>query len=163
MKENFDPISGMPTDVLLNGKWFDAPVEETPRVGATEVWNYINLTVDAHPMHMHLVQFKIVKRQPLNVAGYTTAWQNYLANLGPKPVLANFLLNKGTTGPAPEEMGWKDTAKAYPGEVLQVAAKFDLPTSLPLGPVFNSSNEYVYHCHILEHEENEMMRPFTVG
>jgi spore coat protein A len=162
MKETMDPATGAPTDVLLNGKWFNDPQyptpDETPKVGDTEVWQFINLTVDAHPMHLHLVKFQVVNRQPFNAAAYTTAWLAWVAagrNPATKPVLANYFTAPAVP-PLPEEMGWKDTAKSYPGEILRVIAKFDLPplTTLPA--------EYVYHCHILEHEENEMMRPFQV-
>ena len=150
MKETMDMITGVPTDVRLNGKWFDEPVDENPRVGDTEIWQFVNLTVDAHPMHMHLVQFQVYDRQPFNAALYAADWMAGIA--GP---VGNYV-----TGPAvpppPEEMGWKDTVKSMPGEITRVIAKFDVPplTVLPA--------EYVYHCHILEHEENEMMRPFMV-
>jgi spore coat protein A len=112
---------------------------------------------------MHLVKFQVYNRQPFNAKAYTTAWLAYKAGAGPKPVLANFF-----TGPAvlppPDEMGWKDTAKAYPGEVLRVIAKFEIPAANAsiTGSGTTLPAEYVYHCHILEHEENEMMRPFVV-
>jgi len=76
-------------------------------------------------------------------------------NPATKPVLANYFTGPPVP-PPPEEKGWKDTAKSYPGEILRVIAKFDLP------PLTTPPAEYVYHCHILEHEENEMMRPFQV-
>jgi spore coat protein A len=68
----------------------------------------------------------------------------------------NYLLGAAIP-PLPEEWGWKDTVKSYPGQVTRVVAKFDLP------PGVVPPAEYVYHCHILEHEENEMMRPFVVS
>jgi spore coat protein A, manganese oxidase len=167
MKEDVDPVTGLPIDMKLNGKWFDdLPLDETPMVNDTEIWQFINLTVDAHPMHMHLVKFQVSDRQPFNAKAYTAAWNAFQATppLGPRPVLANFF-----TGPAvpppPEERGWKDTAKAYPGEILRVIAKFEVQNSdipnIP-GTAAALPAEYVYHCHILEHEENEMMRPFAV-
>jgi spore coat protein A len=151
MKETMDMMTGVPTDVRLNGKWFDDPgMDESPRVGDTEIWQFVNLTVDAHPMHMHLVQFQVYDRQPFNAALFDA------------DRMAGIILPVGNyvTGPAvpppPEEMGWKDTVKSMPGAITRVIAKFDVPplTTLPA--------EYVYHCHILEHEENEMMRPFVV-
>ncbi|MFZ3062858.1 MAG: multicopper oxidase domain-containing protein [Actinomycetota bacterium] len=154
LQENVDPITGNPIEALLNGKYFNAPVEETPKVGDTEVWQFINITGDAHPMHTHLVMFQVLNRQPLNAKAYDAAWRAYLAG-GSKPILANYLVGPPVP-PPPEESGWKDTAKAYPGEVLQVVAKFDLP------PGVTAPADYVYHCHILEHEENEMMRPYQV-
>jgi len=154
MKETMDPVTGVPTDVRLNGKWFDdrdfPDIDETPKVGDTEIWQFVNLTVDAHPMHMHLVQFQVYDRQPFNAALYAADWM-----AGRALPMINYV-----TGPAvpppPEEMGWKDTVKAMPGEITRVIAKFDLPTGA------STPAEYVYHCHILEHEENEMMRPFQV-
>jgi spore coat protein A, manganese oxidase len=162
LKEDVDPVTGLPIDMRLNGKWFDDPIvpgeDETPRVGDTEIWQFINLTVDAHPMHMHLVKFQVFDRQPFNVKAYDAAWLSWVSlgrNPATKPVLSTYF-----TGPAvpplPEEMGWKDTAKAYPGEILRVITTFDLPAGVT-PPV-----QYVYHCHILEHEENEMMRAFAV-
>jgi spore coat protein A len=158
MKEDADPDVGAPTDVKLNGKWFDEPADELPQVNTTEVWQFINLTEDAHPMHVHLVRFQIVDRQPFDSEAYDAAHDAWVAagqNPSAKPVLSDYV-TAPPVQPAPEESGWKDTAKSYPGEILRVIAKFEVPegTSLPA--------EYVYHCHILEHEENEMMRPFIV-
>jgi spore coat protein A, manganese oxidase len=157
MKENMDMATGIPIEVLLNGKMFNEMdeadnmiIDETPKVGDTEIWQFVNLTVDAHPMHMHLVQFQVYDRQPFNAAQFDADRMAGIARS-----VGNYV-----TGPAvlppPEEMGWKDTVKSMPGEITRVIAKFDVPagTALPA--------EYVYHCHILEHEENEMMRPFLV-
>jgi spore coat protein A, manganese oxidase len=161
MKETFDPATGVPTDVKLNGQWYDeagVPIDETPKLNDNEIWQFINLTVDAHPMHLHLVKFQVVDRLPFNVAAYTTAWLAWVAagrNPATKPVLTTFVIGPAIL-PPPEEMGWKDTVKAYPGQITRIIATFEVPpgTTLPA--------EYVYHCHILEHEENEMMRPFAV-
>jgi spore coat protein A len=149
--------NGNPLAVQLNGKGFEDPVMETPQVGATEVWQFINITGDAHPMHVHLVQFQIVNRQPFDVEGYTTAFEIWLDNggTGAVPDVAPFLTGTATA-PDPNETGFKDTAKAYPGQVLRIVARFDVPPSTLLPA------EYVYHCHILEHEDNEMMRPYQV-
>jgi spore coat protein A, manganese oxidase len=167
MKEDVDPATGLPIDMKLNGKWFDdTPIDETPKVGDTEIWQFINLTVDAHPMHMHLVKFQVYNRQPFDVKAYTAAWLLFQVGTGPRPVLANYLVAGPPVPPLPEEMGWKDTAKAYPGEILRVIATFDLPAEASgitgSGTPTSTTAEYVYHCHILEHEENEMMRPFQV-
>lgn len=158
MKETFDPLSGMPTEVKLNELWFADPVEETPASGSTEIWQFINLTVDAHPMHLHLVKFQVLNRQAFNSVLYSAdylAWVAAGRNPSTKPVLSNYLTGLPLP-PAPEESGWKDTVKAYPGQITRVIMTFDLPagTATPA--------EYVYHCHILEHEENEMMRPMQV-
>jgi spore coat protein A, manganese oxidase len=104
-------------------RWMDAATE-TPAPGATEVWNIHNFTEDAHPIHLHLVQFEIVGRQD--------------ADGNPRP-------------PEAWETGTKDTVIAYPAEVTQVKATFD------------REGLFVWHCHIVEHEDNEMMRPLVVG
>jgi spore coat protein A, manganese oxidase len=180
MKETAAPTGAgnqvAPTDMKLNGWWFDEPIggtganknnlliEESPRLNDVETWQYINLTVDAHPMHSHLVKFKVVKRNTFNVAAFTTAWNAYI--LGgrntAKPTLATAGLPLGPDiMPTGDEAGWKDTAKAYPGQVLTVQAKYEIPPGVTID-ANHPPAEYVYHCHILEHEENEMMRPFVV-
>jgi FtsP/CotA-like multicopper oxidase with cupredoxin domain len=109
--------------------WKD-PITEIPELGATETWEFFNLTVDGHPIHIHLVGYEIINRQLFDPVS--------LAPIGqPIPPLAN-------------ELGRKDTVLAYPGEVTRVKATFDLP------------GLYVWHCHIVEHEDNEMMRSFFV-
>ncbi len=175
LKEQLETCSlgQIPLRVLLNNKYFRDPTEETPAQNTTEVWQYINLTPDAHPMHMHLVKFQVVSRQFFNYSAYNTAWQAWLLDpvANPKPVLSSYLFGRPQK-PANEERGFKDTAKAFPGQVLRVIARFDIPPgSLPLNqyatngavnlPEWNYYN-YVHHCHIIEHEDNEMMRPFGV-
>ncbi|WP_335933240.1 multicopper oxidase family protein [Streptomyces sp. PTD5-9] len=103
---------------------WDDPVTENPALGATEIWEMHNFTADAHPIHVHEVQFQIVDRR---------------RNGHP------------ARPPEPWEHGFKDTAVVYPGGVTRLKATFDRP------------GRYVWHCHMLEHEDNEMMRPFTVG
>ena len=153
-----------PTDMRLNGWWFDQPIssvnpnlliEESPQVNTVETWEYINLTVDAHPMHSHLVKFQVVNRQAFDVAAFTAAWLAWVAGgrVGAPPVPT---LLGAPLLPLGDELGWKDTAKAYPGQILRLRALYELP------PLTVMPAEYVYHCHILEHEENEMMRPFAV-
>ena len=135
MEEMMDSL-GNPVMIMLNGKSFMDPVTELPRLNDMEVWRWINTTEDVHPMHMHLVQFQVVDRQPFD--------------------MDTFMLTRRIvfTGPAvpPElgEVGWMDTQNAPPGYVTRTIARF------------NRLGDYVYHCHILAHEENEMMRPFRV-
>jgi spore coat protein A len=165
LKENADEADN-PLEVLLNGYHFADPVTDFVKAGTTETWDWINLTGDAHPMHVHLVSFQVLGRQPFDCEGYDEAWQAYLASgRDPelKPVLKNFLTGK-LVPPDPEEMGYKDTVKAYPGYVTKIRAKFDLPATsiLDFDPKTRSFGDWVYHCHILEHEENDMMRPFRI-
>jgi spore coat protein A len=116
--------TGQPTPLL----WAD-PITENPAVGGVEQWEIYNVTEDAHPIHIHLVQFEVVGREVIG-GGTSVA---------------------GSNGPLPWETGFKDTVIAYPGEVTRVKARFDYP------------GFYVWHCHIVEHEDNEMMRPYHVG
>ena len=156
----------VPSEVLLNGHNFMDPTTDYVKAGTTETWRWINLTVDAHPMHPHLVAVQVVNRQLIDVPGYTTAWDAYLASgRDPllKPHLRDYLVGSPIP-PAPEEMGYKDTVKAYPGMVTRTRAKFTLPATSLLDYDWKtrSYGSWVYHCHILEHEENDMMRPFVV-
>src|SRR6266496_1470880 len=139
----------------LNGVHFsEGPTTETPKVGTVEDWVYINMTGDTHPMHTHLVTFQVVGRTPFDVEAYEEA------NEGPHGVPGGIDPTPYATGPmvpaAPEERGFKDTVKANPGQFTTIRAKFDLPTGV------TSPQDYVHHCHIVEHEDNDMMRPFTV-
>jgi spore coat protein A len=110
---------------------------ELPALGSVETWELYNFTADAHPIHIHLVQFEIVDRQALEVDDEGMAVSP--ARLAGPP-----------RGPEPWETGRKDTIVVYPGEVARVRARFDV------------EGLFVWHCHILEHEDNEMMRPFRV-
>jgi FtsP/CotA-like multicopper oxidase with cupredoxin domain len=109
--------------------WAD-PIEQNPALGDTETWEMWNWSADAHPIHLHLVKFKVVNREAFD------------------PVDGTLL---GERDPEATEAGWKDTVIAYPGEVTRVNATFDIP------------GLYVWHCHIVEHEDNEMMVPYCVG
>lgn len=118
-------------------RWDDA-ITETPRLGSTEVWAVINASPDAHPIHLHLVHFRILDRQRFDVSAFVPGQPGTLRLLGER------------VPPGPGEAGWKDTAVMNPGEVTRVVARFDRP------------GLYVWHCHILEHEDHEMMRPYRV-
>jgi spore coat protein A len=143
-------------ELTLNGVGFDdAPATETPRVGSVEDWYFINLTGDTHPMHVHLFMFQVVGRVPFDVDAYIAAagqrQDGVPGGTSPWPY---------ATGPMipadPTERGYKDTVKANPGTFTIVRGRFDLPSGV------TAPQTYVYHCHILEHEDNDMMRPFTV-
>ena len=133
-----------PIEGLINSHWMD-PVTESPRAGATEIWRIINTTGDAHPIHVHLVEFQILDRQPFDVNQYPA----HLTFTGPR-----------VQPPPNERRAAKDVVQAFPGEVTRLIAKFDLPsgTRVDRGQRFR----YVLHCHILEHEDNDMMRPYDV-
>jgi spore coat protein A len=120
-----------------------------------EDWVYINLTADTHPMHTHLVTVQVIGRTPFDADAYQAAYGG--VNGG---VPGGIDPNPFATGPMepadPTERGFKDTVKVNPGYFTTVRAKYDLPTGV------TTPQTYVYHCHILEHEDNDMMRPFTV-
>ncbi len=141
------PSDGYTQMGMLDGKHWDDPVTEDPRAGSIEVWSLANTTGDVHPMHLHLVRFQVLNRQPFDVRGFlTTGKLRFSGN--PMPPESN------------ERPGWKDTVKSYPGFVTRVIQKFDLPPGTPVTP--GQRFRYVWHCHILEHEDNEMMRPYDV-
>jgi spore coat protein A len=157
LEEELDQ-SGAPVRLLLNGMRFeDRPVTERPKLGDSEQWQLINLSADTHPIHLHLVQFKVQSRQRLDVAGYQQALDEARAAAG-GPVNANGqLVNpdpapflQGAAPVSANERGPKDTVRANPNEVTFIKAKFDI------------AGKYVWHCHILEHEDNDMMRPYDV-
>jgi FtsP/CotA-like multicopper oxidase with cupredoxin domain len=126
-----------PAGVWTQRKWME-PVTENPAVGVTEVWEFYNTTGDAHPMHIHEIVFEVVNREGLllDAAG---------------DVVEPLQLDGVVTPPEPWETGFKDTVTAYPGQVTRVRATFGTP------------GQFVWHCHIVEHEDNEMMRPFRIG
>ena len=139
-----------PSRPTLNGTLtFDDPITENPRVGDTEIWEFYNTTADAHPIHMHLVDFRVLNRQPFT--GAVTDKTNSDGSVGGRLDVHSIAFTDRPRRPMLEEQGKKDTAKMFPGEVTRVIANFKRP------------GEYVYHCHILSHEDHEMMRPFYVG
>jgi spore coat protein A len=143
-------------ELTLNGVGFDdAPSTERPRVGTVEDWYFINLTPDTHPMHVHLFTFQVVGRVPFDVDRYIAAAGRIADGVpggtSPWPYATGPLI------PAdPTERGYKDTVKANPGTFTIIRGRFDLPHGV------SAPQTYVYHCHILEHEDNDMMRPFIV-
>src|SRR6266496_162772 len=201
--------AGGPIEVLVNNTEFEglreddrSPIPdatpdgrgnyltELPRVGSTELWEIINLTMDAHPIHLHLVQYQLINRQAFNVAKYRKLYDSVFPNGtfapadGP-PLPYNTLNAAGAVGgnpdptpflqgpilpPKPEEGGWKDTVKMLPGQVTRIAVRF-APQDRLAGSTSQGNNYfpfdptngpgYVWHCHILDHEDNEMMRPYN--
>ena len=191
---------GGPLEILVNNSKWIAPVTENPVEGSTELWQIINLTADAHPIHLHLVQFQLVSRQLFSLENYDLAYDaafpgdplavppitpgTFMPGFGPpfnyndlngdgavggNPAISPFLI--GPVIPAaPNEMGWKDTYIVNPGEVTTFIIRYsptDLSiTSSPSEMMFSFDPSkgpgYVWHCHIIDHEDNEMMRPYSV-
>ena len=253
--EQEDPDTGAPVKVLINNTHYDGQspmgtfswqngqaipesvpynngdinVTEIPQVGSTEIWEFVNLTPDAHPIHIHLIQFQVLNRQVFNVGevvpdsstppyftipgGYRTdvfeaAWPGYNptdtngfggTRYGDGPPL-DYLSGKALGGipelppeyligdplpPDPNEAGWKDTVKMYPGTVTRLVTRW-APQHIKVDGVTAGENKfsfdptatmgvrhdefgfpggpgYMLHCHILDHEDNEMMRPFQLS
>lgn len=195
---------------VSNGRGLSAT--EVPREGSTEVWEVANLTGDAHPIHIHLIQFQVISRQPFDLTAYLADWiaafpggtfngftfppGQFIPGFGPPlPYLtpnsagaiggnpnfdaSKYLLRGVCAGGAcpnraPEaiDAGWKDTIKMFPGEITRLALRW-APTSRPAGSTVAGANYfsfdptvgpgYVQHCHILDHEDNEFMRPLLIA
>lgn len=162
---------------------------ELPREGETEVWEIINTTADAHPIHLHLVQFQLINRQSYDVrkfmAAYALAYGGAIVDgfgppndynvpnadgaVGGNPAVGPFLRGPARP-PDANEAGWKDTVMMLPGQVTRIAVRWapmSLPAITPAADAFypfdpNGGHGYVWHCHIIDHEDNEMMRPTSV-
>jgi FtsP/CotA-like multicopper oxidase with cupredoxin domain len=189
-------------------------VSELPNEGESELWEIVNLTADAHPIHLHLVQFQVMNRQTINKNAYTAAYAAafpgggydpmtdqpypagvYIPGFGPPMAYASganplsggkdggnpdigklvsgksVYLSGSVTPPAPNEAGWKDTVITYPGQVTRIVVRW-APTDVAVQPDDlddlaypfdpDGGHGYVWHCHIIDHEDNEMMRPNVV-
>jgi spore coat protein A len=136
LDETMDPVQRS-MGMLLNNTPWHAPVTEKPLLNTTEIWELVNLTEDSHPIHLHLVRFQILDRRTFDV--YEFQASGTLRYTGPAELPENF------------EAGWKDTVRVDSGTVTRIIVPFE-----------RYAGRYVWHCHILEHEDNEMMRPFEV-
>lgn len=136
--QELDNLRGEPITHLLDGKRWHEPISEKPELGTTEIWEFLNLTEDSHPIHLHLVRFQILDRRALVVPAYIYQDKKvvYLGEAVP---------------PDANEAGWKDTVRVTPKASTRIIAKFE-----------GYTGRYVWHCHILEHEDNQMMRPYEI-
>jgi len=133
----FDTEQEEPMVMLLNRKHWADPVTEIVKLDSTEIWSLVNLTEETHPIHLHLVRFQVLDRQSFDVS-------DYLAD--------ETLRFTGPVQPPPEqEMGWKDVVQCPGGMVTRIIVPFQ-----------GYAGRYLWHCHILEHEANDMMRPYEV-
>jgi spore coat protein A len=155
--------------MTFNAVPFAAPSQDFIKAGSTEIWEYINPNHDAHPMHVHLVSFQVLNRQPLDAAAYQADYEKWI-NGGRKPadlpVLARYLTGPPIP-PDPDEAGSnKDTVKAYSEMVTRIIIQEFKPPTERIASIPNSGTKfpatYVHHCHILEHEDDDLMRPWTI-
>ncbi|XP_049356755.1 multicopper oxidase LPR2 [Solanum verrucosum] len=147
-----------PTHLYINGKSFEAPVTEMPRVGTSEIWNIINLTEDNHPLHIHLGLFVVLEQIELvNIEEFKACMMKL--NDAIKCKIDKYSHGKRTRVVL-HEKGWKNVYKMMPGHVTKIFVKFSFIHSNE-SYSFDATAEpgYVYHCHILDHEDNVMMRP----
>jgi spore coat protein A, manganese oxidase len=184
-----DGVTPIPGSVMVDGpnqdnfSFMGNYLTELPQEGQTEVWEILNLTMDSHPIHLHGLQFQLIDRQPFDMKAYMMTYNMafpggaYIPGYGPPmdyftgnpralggnpdPVLLGVPL-----APLPYESGWKDTVIMHPGEKTRIAVRIapqdkllnDTELYWPYKP--NELNGvYVWHCHITDHEDNEMMRP----
>ena len=189
LNEIEDPAQ--PVHVMLNNLFYGdqkmmgmarMDKQEVPALNTVEEWDIVNTTGDAHPIHLHMTQFRLLNRQPFNEDAYVAALNTGLpgaglpdasaAGFGPWPAAApdQFLLG-GVELPAGPESGWKDTIVAPPGYVTRIIVPFGgtaagIPApyvgDAPSAPLQRFTGTYVFHCHILEHEDNDMMSPYTI-
>lgn len=133
----YDNKTGQPRVMLLNRKRWHDPATEIVSLDSTEIWEFVNLTEDTHPMHLHLAHFQILDRRSFDPFEYLTRGRMRYTGVPEMP-------------PA-HELGWKDVVQCPAGMVTRIIVRFA-----------GYTGRYLYHCHILEHEANEMMRPFEV-
>lgn len=131
LRSVFGPDCGHNMWLINDLMWDD--ITDFVRIGTTEIWTFANVSTITHPMHVHLVQFQVLDRQPFQFVG-----GEVIPTGSPVP-------------PPPQEMGWKDTVQVNPGELTRVIARYE-----------GFSGLFSMHCHILEHEDHEMMRQFRV-
>jgi FtsP/CotA-like multicopper oxidase with cupredoxin domain len=119
-----------------------------PMLDRYEVWQLVNLTGDTHPIHLHLDPFQILSRRPIS-------YQIPEGGIGERDLTAAITLQRDPNDELDHaiddnERGLKDTIRVNPNEIVEIAVRFT-----------TYSGRYMYHCHILEHEDRDMMRPFV--
>ncbi len=152
--------------MLLDGLPYEAPATEKPEVGTTEDWVIVNPTMNSHPIHLHLVQFQLVERQTIASTQYMYDWETLNGNLPLNHTAKNLDLNRYLEGqptkPAQNEQCWKDTIQADAGMVTVIRVRFAPQDGSNYAFDPTNGPGYVWHCHILEHEDNSMMRPLII-
>jgi spore coat protein A len=155
--------------MTFNAMPFEEPSQDFIENGATEVWEYVNPNHDAHPMHVHLINFQVLDRQPIDAVAYQAQYEKWIdGGRRPEdlPVLENYLTGPPYPPDPDEADSNKDTVRAYQEQVTRIVIPdFTPPTEL-IASIPGSGTEfpatYVHHCHILEHEDDDLMRPWTI-
>jgi spore coat protein A, manganese oxidase len=135
--DDFQDRTGHSHLMLLNKTRFAMPITEKPQNRTSEIWSFVNLTDDTPPIHLHNVRFQLLDRRQFDL-------QTYFLN-------RQLVYTGSAVPPEPGEAGWKDTIRAFTGQVTRIIVPFD-----------GYTGRYVWHCHLLEHEDNEMMRPYEI-
>ena len=135
--DEYDNSAGEPVLMLLNASHWGMPITEKPILNSTEIWRLMNPSDDSHPIHLHLVRFQILDRRRYEPWLYQS--KREIRYLGP------------AIPPEASEAGWKDTVRADSRTITRIIVPFE-----------GFVGRYVWHCHILEHEDNEMMRPYEI-
>jgi spore coat protein A len=142
-------VTGAGPAFLGEPKFWDDLVTESPKAGTVEVWEIFNTTADSHPIHIHEVLFRVLNRQPL---AFDPKLAAEVCNVTPSPPSFPITVGGAPVAAVGYETGFKDTVLSPPGQVTRVVVDF---TGAQLG-------RFVWHCHIIEHEDHEMMRPYDV-
>ena len=160
LEEVENATTGDPEYGSLNGRKFDdvRGVQERPRVGSTEDWRLVNLTEDTHPIHLHLVQFQIIDRTPFDADGYKAALEQARADRPERgqPRPAAVLQRAGRAARPERARAGRTPCARTPARSRGSAMRWTLPSGV------SAPQRYVFHCHILEHEDNSMMRPLEL-
>jgi spore coat protein A len=155
--------------MTFNAVPFMEPSQDFVRAGSTEIWEYINPHHDAHPMHVHLVTFRVLNRQPIDAAAYQEDYDKWVYDgrrPEDRPVLGNYLTGPPIPPDPDEALSDKDTFKSYPETVTRIVIENITPPTDTIASIPGSGAElpatYIHHCHILEHEDDDLMRPWTI-
>ena len=146
-----EPVQDVNGDTVTGSLTWFQPITENPTLGSTEIWEVYNATGDAHPVHVHLVHFEVINREGFTSDVIVQPTEQHNGTQGVGFRLENIVTDGNVSGPGASEQTRRDMVMALPGEVTRIKMTFDKP------------GRYVWHCHILSHEDHEMMRPFHVG
>ena len=146
-----EPVVDVAGNTVTGAMPWHTPITENPDVGDTEIWEIYNATGDAHPVHVHLVHFEVINREGFTADSIEQPVIQHNGAVGVAQRLENIVADGNTRGPGASEETRRDMVMALPGEITRIKMTFD------------KAGRYVWHCHILSHEDHEMMRPYHVG